>query len=175
MIKWSELRSDSKVKSLNDNKDVYIVPAGYDLQIDTTATLSSKKTVIIEQGNLVINYNIAYQANDSLASWAFIVKKGDILINPSVTKIAGVFMVLDTGHIIGTTGGTSVKQLQVDGSLYGNSDNLINSRTYVYGDESAGKALATGVIVNYSNRALKNTPPMLTNFIEAYKQKKVAK
>lgn len=70
--------------------------------------------------------------------------------------------------------GDSTIQLRVDGSFYGDPTELVRQRTYVYGTSSS-TALATGVVINYSNRALKFPPPMLTNFIEAYKLKKVSK
>jgi hypothetical protein len=75
---------------------------------------------------------------------------------------------------IRSDGVDSITQLKVDGSFYGNIGDLIEHRTYVYGTKNS-TALATGVVINYSNRSLRFPPPMLTNFIETYKLKKVAK
>jgi len=41
----------------------------------------------------VINKNITYGTNKD-ASWAFIVKSGNIYIDKNVTQLAGVFMTL---------------------------------------------------------------------------------
>jgi hypothetical protein len=129
--------------------------------------------VVIENGNLIITKNMKY-ANTS-ASWAFVVKKWDILIDKDVTSIAGVFMTLGAWKGIKAKWNIdSALQLKVDGSFYGDPSNLIEHRTYVYGT-STSTALATGVVINYSNRALKFPPPLLTNFIETYKLQKVSK
>ena len=99
------------------------------LTIKVPIDLTGVKTIIVEDGDLVINKNITYSGSTS--SWAFIVKKGNIKIAQNVTKIAGVFMVLN-GKIM-SDGNDIDLQLKVDGSFYGDPKDLIDHRTYVYG------------------------------------------
>ena len=52
--------------------------------------LSGVKTVVIEDQDLIIQNDITYA--DADASWAFIVKNGNIRIDSNVTSIAGAFV-----------------------------------------------------------------------------------
>jgi hypothetical protein len=82
---------------------------------------------------------------------------------------------VSTAGQIGSVGGaSSTKVLRVDGTLYANggASPLISSRTYVYGS-NAYNTLTSGVIVNYSNRALVSAPPLLTNYLSQYNVTKV--
>ena len=74
---------------MNGNQNILSVKNG-DLTIDAcgankTLILDGVRTVIVENGNLIINCNIAYQSGDSSASWAFIVKNGSIIVYPGTT------------------------------------------------------------------------------------------
>lgn len=161
--KLSQLWDNSNIRTIK-NSNVIIDEANSDMK------LSWVKTIIIEDGDLIINRDISYLWNDS--SWAFIVKKWNILISKNVSHIAWVYLVMNGN--IGSYDWVTEKQLTVEWSLYWNSSNLSDNRTFVKWTEWSS-ALTTWVIVNYSNRVLKNTPPMLTNFISEYNEKKVAK
>ncbi len=130
--------------------------------------LGGVRTIVIENGTLRIESDMAYSNAD--ASYAFIVKNGTIDIDPSVTKIAGVFLVMNGSF----SGGDSAERLAVDGNLYGNVSSLVDARTYVRGT-TFSSALTTGVTINYSSRALRNPPPLLTQFVEQYSIGRVAR
>ena len=157
---------------------MFVAPNGLTIDTPNAVHLSGVATVIVESGSLVINQDILYKTDAKTASWAFIVKNGNIIVKKSVKNLAGVYMTL-SGKILPDADASgdfidSPYQLKIDGSLYGDPGELVTHRTYVYGTASSS-ALATGVVINYSNRALKSPPPMLTNFIETYKLKKVSK
>ena len=87
--------------------------------------------------------------------------------------MAGVYVAL-TGSIR-SDGIATVNILTVDGSLYGHDmSDLSDKRSYVRGDAS-DTALASGIVVNYSNRALISPPPLLSQFLEQYSVSRVAK
>ena len=69
---------------------------------------------------------------------------------------------------------TSQKILKVDGSMYGNADPLFESRLYVRGT-NAYEILTTGVVLSYSNRALVNPPPLLSEYLNNYSVTRVVK
>ena len=58
--------------------------------------------------------------------------------------------------------------------MYGNAKPLFDSRLYVRGT-SAYDILTTGVIMGYSNRALVNPPPLLSEYLNNYSVTKVTK
>lgn len=146
------------------NWDVFINPNSFDLK------LSNKKTIIIENWDLVINRNLSYLWNND--SWAFIVKNWNLIISKNVSKIAWIFIVLDWK--IKSDWEKTSKQLFIDGNLYWDSSDLSNNRTFVRWTNKSS-ALTTWIVINYSNRALKNPPPMLNYFIEQFNQKKIAR
>lgn len=171
---------------LNGNPNVYSVKGNLTIEncVNNTFVLSGVKTLVVE-GNLTIKCNIGYQSNDTTSSWAFITKNGDIKIyngngTPNVgavTNIAGVYVAIK-----GTTGGnitydganTTTSILRLDGSMYGNAKPLFDSRLYVRGT-NAYDILTTGVILSYSNRALVNPPPLLSNFLGNYSVTRVTR
>lgn len=130
--------------------------------------------MVIEEGTLEILGDIEYA--DASASWAFIVKKAApatgvaISVAPSVKRIAGAYLVL-AGKVTGTN---SVEPLAVDGNMNANISELVTARTFVRATE-VSSALSTGVTINYSTRALKNPPPLLTQYLEQYNLDRIAK
>lgn len=164
----SDLQTHSK--PLGDRQDVRVFN-NTSITISSPLALSGVKTIIIESGDLIINSDITY-AMDPAASYAFVVKHGNITIASNVKNIAGVYVVLN-GSILSDSVVTS-DRLVVDGSFYGNFSDLSNARTYVRA-ANGSSAVTTGVIVNYSNRSLVHTPPLLTEFLSQYSLKKVAK
>lgn len=110
---------------------------------------------------------------DKGASYAFVVKKGNVVIADTVMKVAGVYVAL-VGSVKSNDVDT-INILTVDGSLYGTDmSDLSARRSYVRGDAS-DTALSVGVVINYSNRALINPPPLLSQFLEQYKVRRIAK
>lgn len=74
---------DLMVYKVNGNPNIFSYKG--DLTIEgcqnNTFVLDGVRTLIVE-GNLIIKCNIAYRSNDSTASWAFIVKGGNIKVYP---------------------------------------------------------------------------------------------
>lgn len=158
-----QLWDNQNIRIIKD-KNLIIKAWVWDLKLFAT------KTIIIENWDLIINRDISYFWTDS--SWAFVVKNGNILVSKDVSKISWVY--LDMKWSIWSSNWATEKQLVVEWSLYWNSQHLSKNRTYVRATEWSS-ALTTWVIINYSNRVLKNPPPMLTNFIEEYNEKRIAK
>ncbi len=141
-----------------------------DVSVDGNLDLTGVKTVIVENGNLIINNNIRYA--DSASSFAWIVKNGNVIIADTVQEIAGVYVTL-AGSITSNNISTP-NRLTVDGSLYGNTSDLVNNRSYVRG-QAGYSALNVGVVVNYSNRSIIFPPPFLARFLEQYSLQRVAR
>lgn len=76
--------------------------------------------------------------------------------------------------IIKSDGISTPNRLTVDGSLYGNTSDLVNNRTYIRG-QTGYSALNVGVVVNYSNRAIMYPPPFLSRFLDQYSIQRVAR
>ncbi|OGJ45640.1 hypothetical protein A2263_00890 [Candidatus Peregrinibacteria bacterium RIFOXYA2_FULL_33_21] len=130
-------------------------------------------TFIVEGGgNLIINKNLGYAQNSSseygkIPSVAFIVIGGNVLISPNVTDIVGVYYVSSNdegigGKIQSNHGNDSTKQLRIYGSVFGDIQDLLNTRLYI------GNPMADGANVKiiYDNRVMLNTPPGLTDFVD---------
>lgn len=176
--------------NLNGNQNIFSIKGNVTIECPLGSnifSLSLVRTLIVD-GNLTIKCNIAYEA-DTGASWAFIVKNGNIIIDKSVTNLAGVYVAIkkegelpgnDCTAGVGNTGlfcpqnGSTNAILKVDGSMYGNAKPLFDSRLYVRGT-SAYDILTTGVIMGYSNRALVNPPPLLSEYLNNYSVTKVTK
>lgn len=170
-----EVRSEGDfdvLPKMGDDERVRVLSSGV-LEIGSPTSdvlLSKTRTIVVENGTLRIVGNLSYANKE--ASYAFVVKNGSVVIDPSVTKIAGAFVVM-RGDISGN-GTKTANRLSVDGNLYGNAAPLVDERTYVRGT-AFSTALTTGVTINYSSRAIKNPPPLLTQFVEQYSLERVAK
>lgn len=110
----SELLS---LEPLGDNADIRVLNDGH-LRILNNISLSGVKTVIIENGDLIIENNMTYTSTKD--SFAFIVKNGDIIIRKNVTNLVGVYVTLGAGKKI-TGDGPTPNRLTIDGSLYGDT------------------------------------------------------
>jgi hypothetical protein len=148
----SESDFDVLLPAFRDQSDIRVQKYG-DLSLGNLH-LTGVRTIIVEDGDLRINGNIDQSAG---ASYAFVVKNGNIVVDSSVTSISGIFIV-SNGSLLGTT--RTTERLRIDGSVYGNIEPLLETRTYVRG-EAGYEALSVGVIVNYSNRILTNPPPLV--------------
>ncbi|MCK9272007.1 hypothetical protein M0P65_00485 [Candidatus Gracilibacteria bacterium] len=164
----SSLSDFNSLDKLGDNENIRL--SKQTITINGALNLSGRKTIIIENGDLIINKNIKYSDNNS--SWAFIVKNGNIIVSKDVFQISGAYMTLN-GQI-NSDGFKISKQLIVDGSLYGDSGDLVKNRTYIRAS-TGYSAITTGVIINYSTRIFKNPPPLLLNYINQFNLDRVAK
>ncbi len=172
-----EKLSDLDKHKHNGNSNVYSVRftgTNNNLTIKKDLKLSGVKTILVENGNIVFEADTSYQNTD--ASWAFIAKNGNIIIDSKVTNLSGVFLSVKegagTGEIQGNANTDGI--LRIEGSLYGNAQKLFNSRTYARGTNSYDIVTA-GTVLNYSNRALRNPPPMLSNYLNHYKVQRVVR
>lgn len=160
---------------VGDAPNIYLMANGV-VKLGSPATpliLSGIGTIVIEKGTLEINGDIEYA--DANASWAFIIKEpatGDVAIRiaPGVKRIAGAYLAL-AGR---ATGANSVTPLAIDGNMNADIGELVTNRTYIRGVENS-TALSTGVTINYSTRALKNPPPLLTQYLEQYNLDRVSR
>lgn len=120
---------------------------------------------IIVDGNLIINANINYEAGavasriDNLPSVGWLVK-GNIIINPSVTNIAGLFYSEGAAGI--TTGTTGAKETDValiaKGLLIAKKITL--QRLFIKADNSPSEQII------FDGRAIVNPPPGLADMVK---------
>lgn len=167
----------SQLSSLNGNTGILVVK-GADLTIDCELNLTGIRTILVQNGNLILKRNIQYQTNASTASWAFIVENGNVIIHPNVTNLAGVYIAIGKSSATGkitppSNTSTTANILKVDGSLYGNANELVQNRSYVRGNNSYN-VLTSGLIINYSSRAISYPPPLLTQYLDHYTVERVA-
>lgn len=161
----------------NGNANVYAVKftqPGKTLVIDSNLQIDGVKTLLVENGNIKFSKNVSYASSASNASWAFIAKGGNIEVSKDVTNLSGVFVAIQES----SKGGKITQQdvtsniLRIDGSVYGDAKELFEKRTYARGS-SAYEILTTGTVLNYSNRALRNPPPLLSTYLNHYKVQRV--
>ncbi|MCD5375212.1 hypothetical protein LR010_02030, partial [Candidatus Gracilibacteria bacterium] len=159
------------LEKYNGLDNVFIIK-GANLETSTLGdlnSLSEGRTYIVEDANLVINSDI--NANKNIA---FVVKNGDIIVNNDVEHMDGTYVVLGTGEIKAEVGTGTDKQLIVDGSLYGNIDNLVANRYYI-SDDGSGQ-LSVGTIVSFGSSLFSKPAPLVSQFVGEYLEStKVAK
>jgi hypothetical protein len=173
--------------SLNGNKNILAIKGNLTIEgcVDNLFKMSGVRTVLVEDGNLTLKCNTQYV--DENASWAWIVKGGNIQIYGGttipgefgVTNLWGVYVAIpgNTNTPSGqfqSSNGPSQKILKIDGSLYGDASPLFSSRLYARGT-NAYDILTTGTIISYSNRALVNPPPLLSQYLNSYQVTRVVK
>lgn len=166
--------------ALNGNKNILTLKNG-NLTIDNCVSneivLTGVRTVIVEGGDIIFRCNVGYGSSDTTSSWAWIAKGGNIVISTNVMYLAGVYVAIPEGAQGGKftpLGGTTNNILRLNGSMYGNAKDLFDSRLYVRGT-NAYDILTTGVILSYSNRALSNPPPLLSEYLNNYSVTRVVK
>jgi len=139
------------------------------------ATPLGNGTVIIN-GDLTIQNNIGYENSGSvaylynLASIVWIVK-GNVIISPSVSQVAGNFVVLGNGGAsVGSisTGAASNLQLTIYGFTMAHEFNLERQAVM-----DAGVEVPSEKII-YDGRALLNTPPGLEDLLATLPELKIA-
>lgn len=175
--------------AVNGNKNILALKNG-NLTIECTTGITATellgvRTVIVENGDLIINCNNGYGSgsSDISSSWAFIVKNGNIRVASTVTNIAGIYVAIGTpgatacdgtGNLCSVGNLATNTILRVNGSMYGNAKPLFDSRLYVRGT-NAYDILTTGVVISYSNRALVSPPPLLSQYLNNYNVTRVVK
>ena len=162
----------------NGNSNVYSFKGDIEITCEygkTAFEMTGVKTVLAE-GNITFKCDTTYQSNDNNASWAFIAKKGNIIVDKDVKNLAGVFLTVKENNEGGkfTQSEATANILRVDGSFYGDATELFNKRTYARGT-NAYDIVTSGTVLNYSNRALRNPPPLLSNYLNHYKVQRVVK
>lgn len=173
--------------ALNGNKNILAIKGSLTVEncdaTNSTFSMDGIRTVIVE-GNITFKCNTSYA--DATSSWAWIAKNGNIIIDngdgtvykKGITNLAGVYVAIgdtiSTGQFTPLDGKTTSAILKIDGSLYGNANPLFNSRLYARGT-SAYDILTAGTIITYSNRALINPPPLLSQYLSNYQVERVVK
>jgi len=148
--------------SYNWIDNVYFVK---DTNITIPATsFSERKTYIIENGDLIIEWNI-----ESTKNIAFIVKNGDIIIKDNVTKIDWTYVNIWWKIKSENTS----NELTVNGSLYGDLSELTSNRTHISMDDEGNINVWT--IISFGSNVLNKPAPLVGQFIGEYMDsKKVA-
>ena len=157
-------------ENYNWMKNVYLIK-GKNIKISNSNLLSWltwPRTYIIENGTLYINKDIVY--NDNIA---FVVKWGDIVIDSNVKRIDGTYITLKKWHIWWKIkSAQSTETLVVNGSLYGNIDDLVSNRVKV---EENNWNLSVWTIVSFGSSLFRKPAPLVSQFIAEYvEQQKVA-
>lgn len=167
--------TDLQNYTYNGNPNVYACKG--DLIISSNLQMTGVKTILVD-GNITFTNDNKYSTNDSNASWAFIAKGGNIIVNNNVTALEGTLVAIpengktDSGNIKGNANSNLI--LRIDGTVYGNAKNLFDSRTYARAG-NAYDTLTTGTVITYSNRALRNPPPLLSQYLNAYQVQRVTR
>jgi cysteine-rich repeat protein len=165
-IVWNT-SSLSDFKNYNWIKNVYILK-NKNFVVDSSIFngITGSRTYIIENWNLKINKNIVYSDNI-----AFVVKWWNILIHKDVTNIDWTYVTIakdTTGWKFQWTWWTSLKILNVNGSLYWNISNLVVNRTYV--KQNSSNQIDVWTIVSFGSKLFRKPSPLISTFIDEYLQ-----
>ncbi|MBI2463921.1 hypothetical protein HYV57_03110 [Candidatus Peregrinibacteria bacterium] len=173
-VNISTLKSFFKDQNPDSNENIYVYHG--DLIIKNTIpqniTISGGEArTIIVYGNLTINSGMEYNLLDNNSykntpSIAFIVlpneenaSSGNIFIHPSVTKLVGVYY---TEKALKSSNGNSHEKLVIQGSVYGNIEPLLQTRTGIGNLEKDEGS----IVIQYDERIFLNTPPGLKDFVD---------
>jgi uncharacterized repeat protein (TIGR01451 family) len=154
----------------NGLDNVYIIK-GKNVTLDSMPSqVNESTTFIVEGGNLTITGDMVTNENV-----AFVVKGGNIIIKSDVTQIDGTYISIPVWANGGNISSeASADQLVVNGSLYGNIDNLVANRYYI-SDDSSGQ-LWVGTIVSFGSSLFSKPAPLVSQFVGEYlESEKVAK
>lgn len=146
-----------------DGQRVFTADNGLTVQFDTLAQVQNSSLIVVKKGDLIIKSNILYgnplAGSSRLPSLAFVVLEGDIIIDPNVTRLDGLYIVRNSDFKL--TGGASALQLVFNGAVFGNMKELLAQRTFVGLPEENGGS----IVVNYDARILSSTPPGLKDIV----------
>lgn len=180
---WLTVDEVTDIPALNGNPNIRAIKGNLTVICPNNASTPFYQVGVVSvvvDGTIKFNCNTAYPSGDTTSSWAWISQWGDITIDKSVTNIAGIYVAIpkvagntvDSGRFLGTE--TTNAILKVEWSLYGNANHLFASRLYARGT-NAYDILTTGTILSYSNRALVNPPPLLSQYLGNYTVERVVK
>lgn len=136
------------------------------LTIPDTHAIHRTMTIVLEQGNLFITDNIEI-TDDAFV--AFIVRNGDIWIDPQVTELDGVYIVdNEDKHILSRSKDNpnntlSKLPLTISGGLIGNAQDLAGNRRFI--GDNPNTELEPSIRILFDLRLLENTPPGLEQFL----------
>jgi len=139
------------------------------LEINLQECLNNNSTIVVQSGNLSIKSDVKYCNNSG--SVAFVVLNGDIIIDRDFTntmvnaELNGVYVV-NSGVVRSPFNcpphaPSAFNKLTVNGSLYGNINQLLSCYSYIAPPGQHGSAVS----VNYSSRILTNTPVGLRSIL----------
>jgi hypothetical protein len=120
-------------------------------------------TLIVENANLVLSGNITYASAcpmNETPSIGFVVTGGNIHVKASAENLVGVYYT--DGKFTGDDRSAVDQQLEIDGSLYGNIQELMDSANYVGSPSLDGG----GLVIRYDSRIMLNTPPGLSEYVD---------
>ena len=146
----NELQSDAPVLVYDGQGDIDISQL-----IEFENGQHSSKLILVENRNLIVSSNLAYDQDTpvdlkQLASIAFLVRGGDIIIDPTVTNLVGTYVTTGTFKT-----GDSDQQLTVRG--------LVAAKQFDLQRKFASSAAGAEVFI-YDGRAALNPPPGLADF-----------
>jgi hypothetical protein len=142
---------------------------GKNVELSSLPAITKSTTFIVEWGNLIIADDIETDENI-----AFVVKGGDISIRSNVIKLDGTYISIPVGWTGWNISSQATNdQLVVNGSLYGNIDNLVANRYYISDDHNQ---LSVGTIVSFGSKLFSKPAPLVSQFVWEYLEStKVAK
>lgn len=129
-----------------------------------TTGVSGAGLIVVENGDLRIEHDVSYDLGpialtSELASVAFIVRNGDIIVDDQVQDLNGVYMALGEDGVSGNvSSGLSDLQLRVRGLLF--AKNYQFQRSFIGSPSNPQPA----EWIHYDGRLLTNTPPGLRDF-----------
>lgn len=164
---WNGLVSTLSNNNNPDNHILYFDGSmGSALNLGKLEVSEGAWTVIVENADLKLGGNISYKtvtgAGDykNLPSVAFVVLGGNIYVEDSAYSLVGVYYTDQKfdGDLRSPVNG----ELTVDGSFYGNVQDLLDKAKYVAPPTSSGG----GLVIRYDSRILLNTPPGLSEYVD---------
>lgn len=163
-VDTSSVTSSNAFVNYNGLTNVKVVKGNYTLKASDISGITQPTTFIVEQGNLTIPMNILLSDNV-----AFVVRGGDLIIDASVTNLKGTYIAIknaetNVGGNIRSNARTD-KQLTVNGSLYGNVAQLVESRDYIDGSK---ETIGVGTIVSFGSSLFSKPAPLISQFITEY-------
>jgi hypothetical protein len=142
-------------------KQEYFVKYGEGVEVgnnwgDIKANTTDK--VFFVNGNLTINDNLTLLANE----FKMVIVSGNITIDPTVTRVDGIYLA-NTGFIIS---GANAAQLVIQGVLHTSGGNVSIDRSYV---NKANNNTSPAVVIRYRPDIIFSMPANLTRALSGWK------
>jgi len=134
----------------------YFVKYGEGTTISGSTTLSNIVALTGGTGVALVNGDVTVDVDNTVAfmKYLMVVAKGRIVVNESVSRIAGVFVA--NGDV--EVSGDSASQMAVEGSLYSAGGDVILSRNYL---PKSGNNTSSPIVVEYRPDFIFSMPPNL--------------